>query len=699
MQYLQKLKQFFNCSLQNEASIKDEAKLSKNKEIPSQFQIWKFYLKFMKIDWRGFFIINLNLIICSLILAYEPFLMIEIKQNLQEENYSEVQYLLFYYVACQIIEQILHFQELQYYFNTSDLARQRIQKSILEHLFSLDIQFFEDNKVTYLSNIVQEGAEQITSEISYGKFTKIFNKYTEIVSQLIFVYCQSPQILSLVCIIATIGTIINIIINKKKQNSEKKTEFQNEYKIFALDDIITNIHLIKIFKKEENEIENLTKIINQNSKNQNQIEYLKQLKYLIRNFCFHAMKLGIILLLVISGLDNSQNKKIIINSLAELLVYVYSTILLSKDISKLIVSKPAKYYHKKYKYIGKVMRLFQVKPKITDNYTTNQNNQPIQYLLGSIKFENVSFKYPLATDSFFKQKKFDRQDSEVDSDNSDSESSLSECRQHIDNCNYLDGYCGADNKLDQVKLINQQDQNKLQRKYVLQNINFEIKPGQLIAFVGMSGSGKSTLVKLIERYYDVDEGVIMLDDKNIKDIPLKNLRGSIGLVNQEPSLFDNDIEYNITYGCQDGKYTQQELRQICDVSGVSEFVFDEERFPEGLKTLVGPKGIKLSGGQKQRIAIARALMKKPSILILDEATSSLDAQSEHLVQKYIDQLVGYRGITIIVIAHRLSTIAKSDVIYVMENGEIKEYGNHSQLITQDGVYKRLVYHQIQIQTS
>ena len=147
----------------------------------------------------------------------------------------------------------------------------------------------------------------------------------------------------------------------------------------------------------------------------------------------------------------------------------------------------------------------------------------------------------------------------------------------------------------------------------------------------MSGSGKSTLVKLMERFYDATQGNLLFDGKNVKDIGLSQLRRSIGLVQQEPSLFDNDIEYNITYGCVDDKYTQEELKLICDASGVSEFVFDENRFPEGLKTLVGSKGMKLSGGQKQRIAIARALMKKPSILILDEATSSLDAESEHIV--------------------------------------------------------------------
>lgn len=150
----------------------------------------------------------------------------------------------------------------------------------------------------------------------------------------------------------------------------------------------------------------------------------------------------------------------------------------------------------------------------------------------------------------------------------------------------------------------------------------------------MSGSGKSTIVSLIERFYDVSQGNVLFDGKNVKDIPLTQLKRSIGLVQQEPSLFDNDIEYNITYGCldeEDDKYTQEELKQICDVSGVSEFVFDEKRFPDGLKTLVGSKGMRLSGGQKQRVAIARALMKKPSILIFDEATSSLDAESEHIV--------------------------------------------------------------------
>ncbi|KAL4497183.1 hypothetical protein ABPG72_019503 [Tetrahymena utriculariae] len=238
--------------------------------------------------------------------------------------------------------------------------------------------------------------------------------------------------------------------------------------------------------------------------------------------------------------------------------------------------------------------------------------------------------------------------------------------------------------------------HNFERKNVLQNVSFEIKSGQLVAFVGMSGSEKSIIVKLIERYYDIQEGSILLDNQNIKDIGLKDLKRSIGLVSQEPSLFDNDIEHNITYGCIDAKYTQEELRQVCDVSGVSEFVYDNNRFPQGLKNLVGSKGIKLTEGQKQRIAIARALMKKPTILILDEATSSLDSESQNLVQTYIDQLMGYRGITIIQIAHRLSTIIKSDIIFVMENGQIKEQGNHEQLLQKEGVYKRLIRHQISI---
>ncbi|KAL4453126.1 hypothetical protein ABPG74_015357 [Tetrahymena malaccensis] len=623
---------------------------------------------------------------CSIIQAQNPFILIDIKQALQEQNYSQVKELILYYLLCQVILQVLEYVQLKYYWNTHNEIKQQIQKSILEHLFSLDIQFFEENKVTYLSNVVQEGANQISEQISYGKISEKLNDYTEIISQVIFIYLQSPHLLVLLSILALASSIVNSKINAKKQLAEKNQDFQSEYKNFALDDIITNIHLIKIFNQEKQEIQNLNKIIHDNCKYQQETEYYKQIKTIFGNFTHDSLKISIILFLLISGIEDPQNKKIVLNSLAEIISYTFSIILLFKDISKLFVKKPSKYYHKKYKYIGKVMKLFETNPQIKDNFMTEK---PVQYLKGNIKFENVNFIYPQNEDSLLNQNQFYQQNDD---------DSLEEIQLDQDSLQKQESTEHLENREMQTTNLqtNSNGLHNFERKNVLQNVSFEIKSGQLIAFVGMSGSGKSTIVKLIERYYDIQEGTILLDNQNIKDICLKDLRRSIGLVNQEPSLFDNDIEYNITYGCIDAKYTQEELRQVCDVSGVSEFVCDNNRFPLGLKTLVGAKGMKLSGGQKQRIAIARALMKKPSILILDEATSSLDSESENLVQTYIDQLMGYRGITIIQIAHRLSTIVKSDIIFVMENGQIKEQGTHEQLLLNEGVYKKLIHHQINI---
>lgn len=173
----------------------------------------------------------------------------------------------------------------------------------------------------------------------------------------------------------------------------------------------------------------------------------------------------------------------------------------------------------------------------------------------------------------------------------------------------------------------------------LRNINFKILQGQYVAFVGMSGNGKSTITKLMQRFYDPQEGSVRVDSKDIRGLDVQCYRQLIGYVQQTPILFDNTIEYNITYCCKDGKYTQAELEAVCKLSGCYDFIMDKNQFPSGFKTIVGDRGSKLSGGQVQRIAIARALMKKPRILILDEATSALDSENEHNLLKNVEQVV------------------------------------------------------------
>ena len=224
---------------------------------------------------------------------------------------------------------------------------------------------------------------------------------------------------------------------------------------------------------------------------------------------------------------------------------------------------------------------------------------------------------------------------------------------------------------------------------VIKGVSLHVEPGQMVALVGASGSGKTTMVNLLQRHYDVIKGRITVDGLDIRDIKLASLRTQVGVVIQETMLFNTTIRENLRYGRLTA--TDEEIEEAAKVANIAHVI---EALPKGYDTLLGEDGVKLSGGEKQRIAIARAILADPRILIMDEATSSLDSETETLIQEALDRLMA--GRTSFVIAHRLSTIVKADKIVVMESGVIKEMGSHHELLAEGGMYASLYSQQFKV---
>ncbi|MES9845827.1 MAG: ATP-binding cassette domain-containing protein, partial [Candidatus Sedimenticola sp. 6PFRAG5] len=217
---------------------------------------------------------------------------------------------------------------------------------------------------------------------------------------------------------------------------------------------------------------------------------------------------------------------------------------------------------------------------------------------------------------------------------------------------------------------------------ILHDVDFTVKPGEKVAVVGHSGAGKSTLSRLLFRFYDVTQGQVTIDGQDLRQVAQQSLREAIGIVPQDTVLFNDTIYYNLAYGRP--RASREEVEKAAGMAHIREFI---ESLPQGYETLVGERGLKLSGGEKQRIAIARAILKRPRIMVFDEATSSLDSKTEQAIQETLREVA--QDHTTLVIAHRLSTVVDSDRILVMDQGRIVEQGSHRELLASGGIYHNM----------
>ena len=294
-----------------------------------------------------------------------------------------------------------------------------------------------------------------------------------------------------------------------------------------------------------------------------------------------------------------------------------------------------------------------------------ENATPLRDVKGELEFDNVSFNYSIDPTKLLKDvKRYGRHE--------DVGAVLS----------LADKKNGEKQIKSAASDAEEADATSQAREVALEGISFVAQPGQLIALVGPSGAGKTTMTYLIPRLYDPTDGVIRIDGHDLRDVTLDSLSAAIGMVTQETYLFHDTIRTNLTYAKTDA--TQAEIESAARAANIHQFIMD---LPEGYDTIVGERGYRLSGGEKQRIALARVILKDPRILVLDEATSHLDSESEALIQEALKRVMA--GRTSIVIAHRLSTILAADLILVMDRGKIVERGTHDELLASGGLYSQL----------
>jgi len=522
----------------------------------------------------------------------------------KEWNFSPNQIALLM-ICILILQMCFSFGRVYFFTYSGENALADLRKEVYNRMIQLPMEFFAKRRVGELSSRLSADLSQIQDAMTLMLAEILRGILTLLIGIGLIFYISHKLTLVMLSVIPVI-IVVAVIFGKKIRGLSKEAQDNLANSNTIVQETLQGIANVKAFSNEWFErnryADSLGKVVQLAIRN-------GKYRGSFISFLLFAL-FGTIVFVVWYGVGLMQRGEL---SFGDLTAFVIYTTFVGGSMAGF-----ADLYSQLQKTIGSTQRVREVLKEAIESIDMDKRDiNESERLMGSVRFENVSFSYPSRPE------------------------------------------------------IN-----------VLQQVTIASKSGQQIALVGPSGAGKSTMVSMLLRFYHPNQGMIYFDDKPIDVVSLSALRKQIAFVPQDVLLFGGTIRENIAYGKPDA--TLAEIAEAARQANAHEFI---ERFPEGYDTIVGERGVKLSGGQRQRIAIARAILKNPVILILDEATSSLDSASEQLVQDALDNLMKNR--TSFVIAHRLSTVRNADNIYVLDKGQIVESGTHDELITKDGLYKSL----------
>jgi ATP-binding cassette subfamily B multidrug efflux pump len=602
------------------------------------------------------------------------------------KNYPQSKPQLILYAALIVglaaVEGIFRFYMRRLLIGVSRKMEYSIRADFFTHLQRLDSSFFENNRTGSIMALISNDLDAVRNFLGPG-LLNLFSTVFAFASTLTVMFFISVK-LTLYSLIAI--PLLPIVVSRLSAMLHSRFKLSQEH--YALlsartQESISGIKVVKSFTREDNEIKTFAEL-NREYINKNMA--LARVRSLFWPLMILVGGIGSLVVLVIGGFQ-VINGRLTIGQFVQFSAYIIALAWPLMSLGWVI-----NLIQRGEVSMGRLNKIFNMAPGIKEAEKPDNINK----LSGNIVFRDVYFKYP-------KLKSYELYEDEPNKDkgkdyaaagnkgngrekNSDIAGDI------VDNADTINGGSLDHNGDDKILEISQNniDADPNNGSWTVKKISFEISPGTQTGIAGFTGSGKSTIVNLIPRLYDIQEGSILFDGVDIREISLSTLRSNIAYVTQDPFIFSSTIRENILFGKEEktAGLSEEELdKKIVEASKIAHLHEDIETFPDKYHTVVGERGITLSGGQKQRLAIARALFYEPEILIMDDSFSNIDTNTEEMILK--DLKIRTKNLTTIIISHRISTIKDSDFILIMDEGEIAERGNHSQLLKKCGIYQKL----------